>query len=498
MRRALPYRPRYFRDHRDRRPSRAGRTTPRVAPPVAAPAAGRARGEAPGWLWAVVIGVLLAGLLGRTLGAQDTTLAVATVDSAWSRVSATYYDTTFRGRDWRGAREVARGEARLARDRAGVRQAVERMLAQLGESHFAVIPAEAVERWAGADVPADSLGDVGIELRALEGAAVVSRVAPGSPAEARGVRPGWRLEQVGDMAVAPFLAARVANLSGAARALAQLHALLAVQGRLEGRVGSRVRLGLRDGRGRPVQLAIARRAVRAEVVRFGHLPPQQVRFEAERFADDRGCIGVMRFNTWMLPVMSRLDDAMVAFRHCRGVIVDLRGNLGGVAAMVMGMGGYFVDSSTSLGTMHTRGGALRYVTSPRRSDRHGQPLAPFAGPLAILVDGHSVSTSEIFAAGLQVLGRARVFGEVTAGQALPSMLATLPNGDVMQHVVADFTAPDGARIEARGVIPDELIPLRRSALLAGRDEPLLAAMAWVDRRAGVLPATASAVRSPAR
>jgi carboxyl-terminal processing protease len=327
---------------------------------------------------------------------------------------------------------------------------------------------------------------------------VVSRVVPGSPAAQRGVHSGWILERVGTLETARFVEERLAGSHGAGRALAQLHALLALQTRLEGAVGSQVRLGLRDARGRQVQILLPRHAMVAEVARFGHLPPQHVRFESERFTDAHGCIGVVRFNVWMAPVMPRLDDAMVAFRHCRGIIVDLRGNLGGVAAMVMGMGAYFVDSTTSLGTMHTRGGTLRYVASPRRSDRHGRPLAPFAGPLAILVDGHSVSTSEIFAAGLQVLGRARVFGEVTAGQALPSMLAPLPNGDLMQHVVADFTAPDGTRIEARGVIPDQAVPLRRSALLAGRDEPLQAAMTWLDHRALATPATAAAGRHTPR
>jgi carboxyl-terminal processing protease len=53
----------------------------------------------------------------------------------------------------------------------------------------------------------------------------------------------------------------------------------------------------------------------------------------------------------------------------------------------------------------------------------------------------------------------------------------------MQYVVADFTAPDGRRIEARGVVPDVHVPLRRRALLDGRDDALEAALAWIDQRA---------------
>ena len=108
-------------------------------------------------------------------------------------------------------------------------------------------------------------------------------------------------------------------------------------------------------------------------------------------------------------------------------------------------------------------------------------VEPFGGPLAIVVDELSASTSEMFAAGLQALGRARVFGERTAGQALPAMATKLPTGDVLMHVVADFVAADGSRIEGRGVVPDEVIPLRRADLAAGRDASLDAAVRWIER-----------------
>jgi C-terminal processing protease CtpA/Prc len=56
----------------------------------------------------------------------------------------------------------------------------------------------------------------------------------------------------------------------------------------------------------------------------------------------------------------------------------------------------------------------------------------------------------------------------------------LPNGDLLYHAVADFTTPKGRRLEVNGVAPDELIPLRIEALRAGRDEPLEAALRWMD------------------
>jgi carboxyl-terminal processing protease len=478
MRRALAYRPRFNAPPRPR-PERAA-----IAP--------RPRSVIAAGIWWFLGAVLLFAAVARTVQGQsssrhpsaphDSALAVATADSAWSRLATAYYDTTFRGNDWQAVRRELRTRAERSRSMPELRSAIEAMFARLGESHFALIPGDAVAGWNDAPDEGGAVGDVGIEVRLLDGDVVVSRVRAGSAAAQAGIRAGWLLQTLGELEVADFMRRRLDVPAGSARRLAELQLPLSLMARTQGTVGSVVSLGLRDGAGRERRVQLARRAVRGDLVRFGHLPAQFVRLETERHADARGCVGVVRFNVWMTPVMPRFDDAMVEFARCRGLVLDLRGNVGGVAAMVMGLGGYLLDSTVSLGTMTTRTATLRYVTNPRRSDRQGGALAPFAGPVAILVDGLSVSTSEIFAAGLQQLGRARIFGEATAGQALPAMIAQLPNGDVMQYVVADFTAPDGRRIEARGVIPDERIPLRRRALLDGRDEVLDAARAWIDAR----------------
>ena len=88
--------------------------------------------------------------------------------------------------------------------------------------------------------------------------------------------------------------------------------------------------------------------------------------------------------------------------------------------------------------------------------------------------------SECFAGGMQSLGRVRVFGQRSMGQALPALFSRLPNGDVLIHAYGDFVTADGTRLEGRGVVPDEPVALDRRDLLAGRDRTLEAALAWFD------------------
>ena len=93
----------------------------------------------------------------------------------------------------------------------------------------------------------------------------------------------------------------------------------------------------------------------------------------------------------------------------------------------------------------------------------------------------SGSATECFAGGMQSIRRARVFGQTSMGQALPALFDKLPNGDLLIHAYGDFVTADGTRLEGRGVVPDEMVPVRREDLLAGRDATLDAALAWIDR-----------------
>ena len=80
--------------------------------------------------------------------------------------------------------------------------------------------------------------------------------------------------------------------------------------------------------------------------------------------------------------------------------------------MASGLSGWLTDKEFSLGVMTLRQGFISFEVSPQEH--------AFTGPVALLIDVGSASTSEILAAGLQEAKRARIFGEVSVGAALPS------------------------------------------------------------------------------
>jgi carboxyl-terminal processing protease len=407
--------------------------------------------------------------------AAQATKAAETFDAAWMIVRDSHFDRTLNGVDWEAVKTELRPRAAVARTDGELRAVLRDMLGRLGQSHFALIPS-------GADTPATPAGDLrghpGFEVRLIAEGLVVTRVSRDSGAEAAGVRTGWMLASIGGKPVAELLK----GLPDLPDRLRHVEIWRLVESRVRGPLGTRVSVVFENGTGQSTPLDVERRLETGLPAVVGTLPPMPVRLDTEVHRTPRGgTAGVIHFNVWMPAVDPLFQNAVDRFRTHDGIIVDLRGNPGGLAAMVMGISGHFLtDRSKPLGTMKTRESELKFPPNPRLVSAAGERVEPFKGPVAILVDAMTGSASECFAGGMQSLGRARVFGQTSMGQALPALFDKLPNGDVLIHAYGDFLTADGTRLEGRGVIPNEKVALRRDELLAGRDATLEAALAWVD------------------
>lgn len=191
-----------------------------------------------------------------------------------------------------------------------------------------------------------------------------------------------------------------------------------------------------------------------------------------------------------------LEEALgrVQGRDNPGVILDMRGNTGGAAALYMTMASYFFAPDQPMPSMvfdwyyydEAAGGLVKEYAAnyPLRAPK---PELAYTGPLVVLVDQNCASACEYFSQHLQTLGRATIVGQYsTEGAGGPIDRIKLPGGLMFQYTMGrtTFAGTEEPNLEAKGVIPDVRVPVTletEQAKLAGEDPVLEAALAELDR-----------------
>ena len=417
--------------------------------------------------------VLCAGT-GFGAPAQDwRAAALASFDDAWQTINESFYDRAFGGVDWEGVKKELRPRIASAASMDDARDVIREMLARLGKSHFQLLAPSRTNTVSGPAI-------VAAEIHVLNGEIVITKVT-GAEARTAGLAPGQRVMVVDGHATSEA----VRNAVGADARSRALDAWREVMRELHGPDGSAASLVVKDPSGKEWQLKVPRSRPSGDVITFGNLPPFASEFEERTVSAPGGKrVGYIAFNIWMPALGGRIDAAVDRFRQYDGIVIDLRGNPGGLAAMISGVAGHFIDEPVQLGTMRTRQAPapLSFKVNPRIVTGDGRRVDVFKGRVAILVDELSGSTSEVFAGAMQSLGRVRVFGRQTMGQALPALTRQLPSGDVLMYAIGDFTTTTGRSLEGAGVVPDEPVTLTVEALARGGDPDLEKAVEWLVPR----------------
>lgn len=422
----------------------------------------RARDGGPSWrqrgrAWLVAAGLLVAASGCATVSVEPPAPAVyataearaaaqvAVLEQAWRLVDRRFYASDFNGAEWTTARERYREAAASAEDVEAFYDVLNVMLAELDDAHT------------GARTPRESWEDfwaerafVGLNLSWLDHAWVVDEVRPGSAAEAAGIRSGWL----------------VLNRDGAPLP-DEFFDLKTEQGRT-------YTWGFLDEAGRRVTHKLL--AERLPDV----MPPE------EKGAEE-GWV-YLRFDEFLPVFRDWLRERLAANAGAPGIILDLRRNGGGEVATLERVLRDLLPGRVRYGTFVTRGGRANREKSAWLGG------APYTGPLAVLVGPGSASSAEILAYSLQHYGRARLFGETTAGVVIASQHFRLRDGGELQLGTFDFRTLDGGRLEGNGVQPDKEVKRTLPAVRAGRDEVLEAAVAWL-RMERATPQAAGAAES---
>jgi len=159
------------------------------------------------------------------------------------------------------------------------------------------------------------------------------------------------------------------------------------------------------------------------------------------------------FRSTTRDVRRLLGELTTADGGVDGIIIDLRGNGGGSLTEATQLTGLFIKTGPVV--------QIRNASGAVEAETDRDPTVAYDGPLAVLVDRHSASASEIFAAAIQDYGRGVVVGEPTFGKGTVQTVAPLDRKGKLGQLkitMAQFFRINGEGTQHRGVLPDVLFP----------------------------------------
>ncbi|MFW5947178.1 MAG: S41 family peptidase [Gemmatimonadota bacterium] len=275
---------------------------------------------------------------------------------------------------------------------------------------------------------------VGMLIEARPDGAVVRRVFPNTPAEQVGAQAGDRIVAVDGEAVDGW-------------------PLEQISGALKGETGSMVEVVFRRyGVDEPITVEIERAVVRIPAVPYAVT------------VDDVGYIPLLQFNETAADevgasVRQLVDDGV------QGLVLDLRGNGGGIVEQAVRIAGLFLPEGTDIVRQWERGGDAQVFANLK------EPVAPDI-PLVVLVDGASASASEIVAGALQDHDRAVILGTTSYGKGLVQTAYRVNGGYVLKMTTGKWYTPVGRSIHReRQLVDGRFVEVPDSVhFTAGRDE----------------------------
>ena len=396
-------------------------------------------------------------------------------ERTWRDVRDHYYDPSFNGVNWDDIRTRYRPRIEAAKDDQEFYMLMSQMTGELHDAHTRF---NSPEQWK--NYKKQQGVSSGISVDDVDGKAVVTAVRRDSSAARSGIEPGMVILSVDGKPIAE----RVSEIekskppSSSERATRMLS-----YGRLfAGPPGSELRLTLE----------------RADGSRFDVTLRRQIYSSASEVSTDVLPSGnaYIRFDGFQPAITKGFRQALERFRNTPGLVIDLRRNGGGDLGVLLPIASYFFDKKTLFAKDQTRSGkplsefaGIFRLPLELYVGRPGDQI--YSGPVVILVDARSASSSEVFAAGMQDSRRAKIVGSQSCGCVLGiAKPRVMKGGGVLEMSEVLWFSPKGRKLEGTGILPDENVAPTLSDLQKKHDPAIEAA----DK--ALLQMTAFARRAP--
>lgn len=401
---------------------------------------------------------------------------VDAAERAWRVIADYFYDPHLNGVDWNAVRHVTRARAASAASDAEFYRALKEMAASLGDSHTLVLtPRETLDRRRFVSTR------VGLQLGFVERQVVVLEVERDSPAARAGVAVGdIVLAAAGTRFDPPFVRAALADPRNRAADIAAGDSPESLPA--DAKDGERIRV-LRAVR-RELRRSLASGAAGALLLDVERADGSLLRAHLTPATSARppsvglhwldGSVAVIRFTRFAPELRPGLERALDEATSARALIVDLRGNGGGLIEMFRWFSGRFLPEerlamrSLSRDRVSGRSQNVSDMYVGPGSSTGARP--PLAQPLAVLVDARTGSAAELAAVTLAEQRNALLVGEPTCGCVVGVRVEyVLPDGGGVRVAESGFVSARGARLEGVPTQPAVRVAATLADLRAGRD-----------------------------
>ena len=286
---------------------------------------------------------------------------------------------------------------------------------------------------------------VGVQIGAVEDSKLITVIAPikGSPAEAAGLKSGDKIVSVDGVEYT------VDEMEEAVK-------------HIKGDKGTTVTLGIMSGdEGRVRDVKITRDEIHTESVITGTI-------------GDIAYIGLTQFEE---NTAEEFTEALKAVSDKKGLILDLRGNPGGILEAAVAISDQLLPKADIVSAKDNRKKEVFHYTSDEES---------WNKPIVVLVNGGSASASEIVAGALKDNKAATLVGEKTYGKGVVQTLVPLPGGGGIKLTTSEYFTPSGVSIQDKGIEPDVKVSLPEDVKAIGlehrdQDTQLQKAIAIIEK-----------------
>jgi carboxyl-terminal processing protease len=358
-------------------------------------------------------------------------------DEAWTMLRTEYVDGSFNGQDWSKWRYKYQGKLK---DPDDAYVAIGTMVASLNDEYTRFLqPRDMNEQSMSID---SRLYGVGIQIAKRDNKLLVLATIDDTPAQRAGLMPKDHITHINGVETAGMSVEDAAD-------------------QIRGEKGTYVNLSIHRGKDN-----LLKRIQRDEI---------KIKSVFTKLLDDKR-IGYIRLSSFISEnMLDEMKDSMKDLTDKKALVIDLRGNYGGLFSNAVEIADMFLDNGDIVSIVNRERDRRAYTAHPGSITQKS---------VVVLIDGGSASASEILAGALKDNHRATLIGSQSFGKGLVQKINTLSNNSGMNITISKYLTPNGTDINKKGIEPNIKVPFTEADYLAQRDPQLNRAVQFLKSELG--------------